>query len=97
MSHANRGCPTDLAVKTSLKSTQVDSLVEAMPCGRELQTPGGPWPPCCNCESQAWLLPSVAQLGAAGKAALVAESSGRAVGPTRSSQQWEADLEPKED
>ena len=68
-----------------------------MPCGREPQTPGGPWPPGCNCESQAWLPPSGAQTGAAGKAALVAESGGRAVGPTESSQQWEAGLEPKED
>lgn len=68
-----------------------------MPCGRELQTPGGLWPPCCNSESQAWLQLSVAQPGAPGKAALVAESSGRAVGPTKSSQQWEADLDPKED
>lgn len=68
-----------------------------MPCGREPQTPGGPWPPCCNCESQVWLQPSVTRLGAAGKAALVAESCGRADGPTGSSPQWEAGLEPKED
>lgn len=68
-----------------------------MPCGREPQTPGAPWLPCCNCESRAWLQPSVARLGAAGKAALVAESCRGAGGPTESSQRWEAGLEPKED
>ena len=34
-------------------------------------------------------------MGASGKAASVAESCGRAAGPTESSQQWEAGLEPK--
>lgn len=74
-----------------------DLLVEATPCGRESQTPRGPWPPCCSYESQVWPPASVAQLGAAGKAALVAESCGRADGPTKSSRQWEAGPGPKED
>lgn len=73
-----------------------DLLVEATPCGREPQTPGVPWPPCCSHGSRVWLPPSEAHLGAAGKAALVAESCGRADGPTESSQQWEAGFGPVE-
>lgn len=97
LSSASRGVPTFDSEDVLEERTGRDSPAEAMPCGTEPRTPGALWLPCCNYESRAWLQASAKQLGAAGKAALVAESCRRADGPTESCRRWEADLEPKED